>query len=73
MCTQVNVILLTANLSCYSVVDKLNNECTQSKKIIETDTINSVSLYQIQAKFTKSSNSMSKISVDKSMYEKSEL
>ena len=45
MCTQVNVILLTANLSCYSVVDKLNNECTQSKKIIETDTINSVSLY----------------------------
>ena len=45
MCTQVNVILLTANLSCYSVVDKLNKECTKSKKIIETDIINSVSLY----------------------------
>ena len=48
--TQVNVIPLNTNLSCYNPVDKATSIMSKN---IEPGIINYVPLYQIQAKFTK--------------------
>ena len=48
--TQVNVIPLNTNLLCYNVVDKATSIMSRN---IEVGTINYVSFYLIQAKFTK--------------------
>ena len=55
--TQVNVIPLNTNLSCYNTVDKATSVMSKN---IEPGIINYVSLYQIQAKFTKLSQSTRK-------------
>ena len=69
MCTQLNAIPLNANLSRCSVIRQGQIEYVLSqKKNIEPDIY--VSLFQIQAKFTKSSHSGSKKSLDKGINSK---
>ena len=55
--TQVNIVELNTNLSCYNTVDKATSVMSKN---IEPGIINYVSLYQIQAKFTKLSQSTRK-------------
>ena len=55
--TQVNVIPLTTDLSCYNTVDKTTSIMSKN---IEPGIINYIPLYQIQAKFTKLSQSSRK-------------
>ena len=62
--TQVNVILLNTNFSCYDVMDKSTSIIS---KDTETGVINDVSLYSMQAKFTKSSQGARKKSLDNSI------
>ena len=52
--TQVNVVLLNTNLPYYNTVDKATSIMSKN---IELGIINYVPLYQIQAKFTKLSQS----------------
>ena len=61
---QVNVILLNTNFSCYDVMDKSTSIIS---KDIETGVINDISLYSMQAKFTKSSQGARKKSLDNSI------
>ena len=55
--TQVNVIPLNTNLSCYNTVDKATSIMSKN---IELGIINYVPLYQIPAKFTKLSQNTRK-------------
>ena len=64
VCTQVNIILLNTNFSCYDVIDKSTSIIS---KDIETGVINDVSLYSMQAKFTKSSQGARKKSLNNSI------
>ena len=48
--TQVNVIPLNTNLSCYNTVDKATSIMSKN---VEPGIINDVPSYQIQARFTK--------------------
>ena len=52
--TQVNIVELNTNLSCYNTVDKATSVMSKN---IEPGIINYVLLYQIQPKFTKLSQS----------------
>ena len=62
--TQVIVIPLNTNFSCYNIIDKATSIMSKN---IETSIMNYVPLYQIEAKFTKLSQSARKKSLDKSI------
>ena len=64
ICTEVNVIPLNTNFSCYNVIDKATSIMSKNN---ETSIINYVPLYQIEAKFIKLSQSTRKKSLDKSI------
>ena len=64
ICTEVNVTPLNTKFSCYNIIDKATSIVPKN---IETSIISFVPLYQIEAKFTKLSQSARKKSLDKSI------